>query len=290
MVKLWGFHKFLCGVALLCGASLGVQGKEISADSLLFEQYKKRLCMISPDSSVQRVAVQAASLFKGTPYRSATLERYPQPEQLTVNLRALDCVTFVENVLALTQLVQMGQEKDFRAFKQKLQSIRYRKLPIEDYTSRIHYTTDWIRHNTNRKVFVNITPQLGGVVVNKQLSFISSNPQYYPALKADPSLRKKMQEIEKQLTQSTALCVIPTRQIEHIIHLLRDGDIVAFATNQPSLDYIHMGIVVKENNTTTFIHASSTHKKVLVEPYSLQDYCNRNARISGISVLRICSS
>ena len=41
--------------------------------------------------------------FVGTPYRPRTLE-LAGPERLVINLEALDCVTFVENVLVLARL------------------------------------------------------------------------------------------------------------------------------------------------------------------------------------------
>ena len=41
--------------------------------------------------------------FVGTPYQPHTLE-LPGPERLVINLEALDCVTFVENVLVLARL------------------------------------------------------------------------------------------------------------------------------------------------------------------------------------------
>src|SRR5262245_28987701 len=42
--------------------------------------------------------------FVGATYRPATLE-VPGPERVVVNLRELDCVTFVENMIALVRFI-----------------------------------------------------------------------------------------------------------------------------------------------------------------------------------------
>ena len=78
----------------------------------------------------------------GMPYVPATLE-VPGPERLVVNLREFDCVTFVENTLALARVVRSGQG-GYDAFKRELLRIRYRGGKLEGYPSRLHYFSDWI--------------------------------------------------------------------------------------------------------------------------------------------------
>ena len=65
-----------------------------------------------------QLVVGIGKFFLGTPYLTGPLETNPV-EKLTVNLRGYDCVTFVENVVALTQLTRSGQNS-FNSFRKKM--------------------------------------------------------------------------------------------------------------------------------------------------------------------------
>ena len=65
-----------------------------------------------------------AKHFIDVPYKAGTLEQEKE-ERLTINLRELDCTTFVETVLALT-LASKEVNADFNGFVSALRKIRYR--------------------------------------------------------------------------------------------------------------------------------------------------------------------
>lgn len=92
--------------------------------------------------SFQERIVKTGEFFLNTPYRGGTLEG-KEKEQLVVNLRQLDCVTFVDNVMSLALLKQYDAEA-CKEFLSNLQKIRYRDRKILNYTSRLHYSTDWL--------------------------------------------------------------------------------------------------------------------------------------------------
>src|SRR5690606_12471803 len=96
-----------------------------------------------------------------TPYVAHTLE-VPGPERLVINLRGLDCVSFVENTLALSRLVRAGVS-DFEAFQAEIRALRYRDGAIDGYPSRLHYFTEWIADNERMGRVRDVTPELGGV-------------------------------------------------------------------------------------------------------------------------------
>ena len=75
--------------------------------------------------------VKTARFFLGTPYVAATLEM--EPERLVVNLREMDCMTLVENVVVLTRTIQ-SENPSFETFCKNLQALRYRNGEIHDYT------------------------------------------------------------------------------------------------------------------------------------------------------------
>ena len=66
-----------------------------------------------------------ARRLNGTPYVAHTLDGYAE-ERLVVNLRQLDCLTYVENVTALTLCARQGR-RTFADFCDALRRLRYRK-------------------------------------------------------------------------------------------------------------------------------------------------------------------
>ena len=79
--------------------------------------------------------IHTARFFIDTPYVGGTLEGDSE-ERLRVNLRELDCVTFVENVIAL-HLTLKNDRRSFENFCRILQLIRYRGGIIDGYLSRL---------------------------------------------------------------------------------------------------------------------------------------------------------
>ena len=136
--------------------------------------------------------------FLETPYAGGTLDINPQ-EELVVNLQEFDCVTFVDNVIALARLDKY-EEESIPQFQKNLQEIRYRNGEIVDYTSRLHYSSDWLYEMTCRNILEDITKEKGGIPFPNKVSFISQNWKKYPALIQDSSLVTKIIDIERQLT------------------------------------------------------------------------------------------
>ena len=85
-----------------------------------------------------------ARQLKGLPYVAQTLEIHAN-ERLVINLRQLDCTTYVENVLALALCAKHGEER-FEDFCHYLQKIRYEDNQVH-YTHRLHYFSEWIADN-----------------------------------------------------------------------------------------------------------------------------------------------
>ena len=124
--------------------------------------------------------VKAALSLLNTPYVAQTLEVNPE-EELVINLRELDCMTLVENCLALSRAVQYPNP-DYEGFVRQLKVIRYRSGILKGYTSRLHYTSDWIADNSDMGIIDDISLTLGGTHFLPQVSFMSTHPERYPAL------------------------------------------------------------------------------------------------------------
>ena len=102
-------------------------------DERIFDLYTEKNQNVA-NSGLDSLLVQTALSFLNTPYESSTLETGDE-EQLVVNLRAFDCMTFVESCFALSMAIR-SENPDFHTFKKFLQTIRYRDGIISGYTSR----------------------------------------------------------------------------------------------------------------------------------------------------------
>lgn len=225
---------------------------------------------------------ETAKFFLGVPYVGKTLEY--EPERLIVNLREMDCMTFVENVLALAEASASGTPS-WQTYLEKLQQIRYRDGKIEDYTSRLHYTSDWIYENEKKGLIADITKEIGGVPLAMDVSFVSTHPESYMQLRSHPEYIAVMAKKEKEIN-SRQYYYIPKEEIDKREAQIRTGDIVCFVTSIKGLDISHVGIVHKEGDKMTFIHASSGKKRVIINEESLQDYVLGIKKSKGIMVLR----
>ncbi|MDR2057686.1 MAG: DUF1460 domain-containing protein [Dysgonamonadaceae bacterium] len=234
--------------------------------------------------SSNELIVKAALLLLNTPYAAATLE-VNEVEELVVNLRESDCLTFVENCLALSRAGQY-LSPDYEYFTRELRKIRYRNGVIRGYTSRLHYTSDWIFDNSMKGILEDITHALGGKRFKPNVYYMSAHPDAYPALKKNPQDTEIMAEIEKAINQRNSYYYIPRNEISEKTAQIKSGDIICFTTSMPGLDISHMGIACWNKGQLTFIHASSKAKKVIVNPESISNYCSRIPGNTGIIILR----
>ena len=224
-----------------------------------------------------------ASLFIGTDYVGGTLEG-KGPEICRVDLTGLDCVTFFENVLCMARILKMGKTS-FDDFLAELTFTRYRKGILTDYTSRLHYTSDWIHDNQEKRVVKDVTGELGGEGYPIRLSFMSENPGYYKALREFPEFIETIAEIEKEINKRKHW-YIPRKEIKSMQKRLETGDIIAVATNKKGLDYSHTGLVFRdEKNKIRFLHASSAKKEVLLD-VQLHKYIKSVETNTGITIAR----
>jgi hypothetical protein len=115
---------------------------------------------------------------------------------------------------------------------------------------------------------------------------MSTHPDRYAALRSHPTRVNLLRVKEAEISARTGYALLPTAAIPSAASHLRDGDIVCFVTNVPGLDISHVGIICRRGCTVTFVHASSSAGRVIVEPTSLHAYAARNPRTIGIMVVR----
>lgn len=221
--------------------------------------------------------------FIGTQYIGGTLDS-SGAEICRVDLKHLDCVTFFENVLAISKAIA-NDKCNMKEIISNVTYTRYRSGKLNGYTSRLHYTSDWISDNIQKKVVNDITKDIGGEILNVKVGFMSQNPKYYDALKKDSSLIPKIKKIEEQIN-SKKHYYIPKEKLKSFEKKIKSGDIIAIAMNEKGLDYAHTGLAyIDEKGVLRFLHASSQKKKVIVDD-ALYDYLISVKKDIGITVLR----
>lgn len=217
-----------------------------------------------------------------TPYVGGTLER-GEEESLVVNLLELDCTTFVETVLALSVTVK-NENSEFKEYLDALKEIRYRSGKIDGYNSRLHYFSDWIIDNELKGLVKEVSCDLSVNKIRLNLFYMSAHSDKYPALKNCPENIWKITEQERILNKNT-VCYIPKDSLAASANRIADGNIIALTTNIKGLDISHVGFAVWDKGQLCLLHASSIHKKVVMEP--LLKYIKDKKAQTGIRVISI---
>lgn len=272
--------KFLILIFLLCSNALFAQKL---TDREIFNRYKSTIHRQLP---MGELIVATGRFFLDKPYVAATLEVNPE-EKLVINLREFDCTTFVESSLALS-LTAKSKRFTYENYKSIIKSLRYRGGQIDNYTSRLHYFSDWIFENQNRGVISDVTQSIGGDSVRYQVGFMSAHPDKYKALRENPDFVPIIAQQEETINHRTYF-YIPKCRIEAIASRIESGDIIAIVTNIKGLEISHLGIAVWESGVLRFLNASSRTNinKVIISENTLAEYAQNNKTTTGIVVLRV---
>jgi hypothetical protein len=228
------------------------------------------------------LVVKIGLSFLDTPYVAATLENGPA-EKMVVNLRELDCTTFVESVLALARTVKLGKT-DFETFVLELQKIRYRGGIRNKYPSRLHYFSDWILDG-NRKGLIDDSINIKGERFVRNINYMSTHPDSYLALKEAPEMINEIASQEKELNNRN-LCYFPKSNFNKLYKNLRNGDIIGLTSGVDGIDINHTGIIVKKDNEFYLLHGSQSHKKVVLSAEPITDFLKPASKNSGIMIAR----
>lgn len=228
-----------------------------------------------------------AKELEGTPYQSATLELSLDHEICSVDLSALDCVTFFETTLALARMLKMGGRTPADLLR-TVSFTRYRGGVVGDFSTRLHYTTDWFVDNERKGVVKLLSDLPGAEAFTQKVGFMSNHPDSYRQLIAHPQLVAKIKS-EEEAINSRSLKFIPMDKIAAVEPLLRTGDIVGVCTNQPGLDIAHTGLIWRDDEGVAhFMDASSmkSKRKVTIEPGPISHALNWSKNLTGAMFAR----
>ena len=208
-----------------------------------------------------------ARKFKDVPYVAHTLEPNDD-EQLIVNLRQLDCTTYVETVLALYRCVKAGK-LTFADYCKQLQLLRYEGGGEPHYTKRLHYFTSWMEDNRQLGVCDEVqSPNPPFTAVQKvSVNWMTTHVNNY----------RRYRYIPKTQVKNTRL----------LRNTIKDGDVIVIITNKKGLDTQHLGFASWHKDGLHLLNASSIHHKVIEEPMTLRQYLYKHSTMPGIRILRI---
>ncbi len=236
------------------------------------------------------VLVAIGQRFVGTPYAPGTLEM-PGPERLVVNLEALDCVTFVENVLALARLARSAhtdllnnEDRVRSAFQAELIRLRYRDGLLDGYASRLHYFSEWISDNQRKGLVRDLSRELGGLPAAGAVDFMSTHPDAYPQL-ADPAMLEAVAAAEARLG-AVERHYLPADHIAAAAQAIRNGDVVAATSAVAGLDVAHTGLALWLDGELKLLHAPLVGSHVQITPGTLAERVRRLDGQDGIMVAR----
>lgn len=236
----------------------------------------------------ERIA-RIGETYVGTDYVPQTLDP-PGEERLVINLRALDCVTYVEGMLTLAHFVrraspEMLEERGpaMDLYEEILTSIRYRDGLIRGYPSRLHYFTEWIWENAEGGYVEVISDDLG-VVDPEPISFMTAHRDAYHQL-SDPEILREIERVERRLNRRERH-YIPEERVKSVEDRIRTGDIIAATSTLEGLDVAHTGIALWKDGVLHLMHAPLVGEDVQISEKPLADRLLGIGSQDGIMVAR----
>ena len=243
--------------------------------------------------SIGDLIVRIGETFVGTPYAPYTLE-VPGEEALVIELDQLDCVTFVENVLALARFVQTVPDELLLAptgglqrplFAWLLEDIRYRGGELVEYPSRLHYFSEWISDNDAMGLVRDVSQELGGGADSEPIDFMTTHSAAYRQLGEDPDFLTELRAIEERLSAEPRY-YIPEDRIAALEAGILDGDIIAATSTVAGLDIAHTGIALWRDGRLHLLHAPLAGGVVQISEVPLAERIQRIDSQDGVMVAR----
>lgn len=237
--------------------------------------------------TANELVVFYAHKLEGTPYVGHTLEG--EEEKLTINIDELDCTTFVETLYALSRTTLSGRYS-WRDYAHNLENLRYRHGEMGDYSSRLHYMSDWIIDNSNRGNIVDVTSDIACVRYKiKDINFMSTHRNSYVSLKSDDVMLEKIRNFEIGY-RNHRFPYIKKEQLnsKDVRKVVKRGDFVGLVTRTEGLDISHLGIIeLDAKGNPVLLDASSRGKKVMLEPVDLRTQLSKSKDTEGVRIFRM---
>ena len=266
---------------MLLGAALGllllVPPPHPAADDARLETLLASVRARSLDARLLGISEQ----LRGTPYAHSPLgEGEGQDPDPRLRLDRVDCLTFVETVMALALSTSVEDVVHV------LDSIRYRGRP--DYVGRNHLMeAEWLPSNAAKGMVRDVTAQLGGEGVVKDAKVIG------PEAWASGTARALALPSEARLTGRFPLAVLPVDQVAARAARWPSGTLLLVVREDAPWRITrvsHLGFVVQRGGRTYLRHATRGWKDGVVDE-ELSHLLARHARytwkVQGVSLWEV---
>lgn len=243
------------------------------------EQRDTLLKAAEPGAKLHERLLHVSSRFLGTPYLVSPLGEGsgvdPDP---TFRLDAVDCLTFVEETMALSLAREDSEVPTL------LESIRYASTP--SYEDRNHLMeAQWLPNNIRKGFLVDVTRRYGGedtVQVQKTLTTRTWTSRSSQELKLPK---------DRQLVGTYALNVIPLDRVLAHARNIPSGTVMAVVRDDLPLKatrITHLGFVVQKGKRTWLRHAARSRYARVVDE-DLETFLARNSKytkwkVTGVSL------
>ncbi len=288
------FPSLLQGCGFSRGAARAVEGDRHPDRARLrtWASWIRAEVLATPDLTTGRAGARVGEFAIGTPYEAFTLEAYikaggdpSQKEPLTLSLTRFDCVSLVESALAVTRAADDAAPASWDRFAREMERMRYRGGVRGNYSTRLHYFSEWISDGAKRGLLRDLGEELGGVQDVRPLRFMTEHRGSYPALAHDDVFRE-IGEMEQRLDASPRW-MIPTERIPDVADRIESGDVLAFATAIPGLDVTHSAFAYRDSlGVLRVLHAPLSGGAVEITAKTLPEYVAAIRRSTGILVAR----
>jgi 3D (Asp-Asp-Asp) domain-containing protein len=243
---------------------------------MTWEEIELVMCnILRVESDVNKRIEFYSELAKGTPKVLFCLGEGPDgkyDKDPLIDLARADCMTFVEQTLAL------AISKNYKETFDNLQKIRY-KDGIIDFKKRNHFTiADWL--SNNEWLLEDVTEKISQSFCKEMTKIIDRRKTFARMGCTDT--------VDVSPPETLTVKYIPKNKLLAIEKNLEGGEIVSLIQNKSGIFSYHMGIIAKDrNNKTIFRHSSTSAKKVVDESYKdLVGYLRRDKNIAGVIFMR----
>lgn len=240
---------FISFYSLFLQTNIGVAGEKEKIDYGKFSvQQLEQIVEISTLFKDEGEKIDyISSKFMGTAYEENTLTGdINTPEVFTINLRGIDCFTYLDYVEGLRI------SKAFHQFEDDVKATRYQKAKVE-FKKRNHFFSDWPVYNKDK--IKDVTKEIGGENTKSTTKYLNKKEDGSLYLPGIPVVERE-------------IFYIPSESInDDILKKMNTGDYAGIYTDREGLDVSHTGIIIKKNDKTYLRHASpkEIYRKVVDE-------------------------
>ncbi len=196
----------------------------------------------------------------------------PMPiKQLRTGFKFLDCMTYVEHVLALAASDKVSYEPEFLC---RLIDIVYNAdgKPLMNH-NRNHFTSSWGDVNERKGYLINVARNHPHALMRElYLNKVGSNRTFY------------VEDRFMIAEQPQQMWYFPLPPVLERRVTLASGDVVALVTDKEGLDVTHMGFYIEHSRKRWLRHASLKLNRIVDQDFD--QYLRDGKQIKGLMVFR----